>query len=167
MKKLAAVFITLHLCLCAARAHTLSEEVVLVDTDAGLDDLRAVALLLDLPGIDVLAVVTCDGSARADSAAQLVRELLRRLGREKLPVWVGERSTQEPPPWRPLYDALAARLPEPAAATPVSGWRAEIERLLSRPGPPVTVLALGPLTNLAALLEEKPHLSRRLARVVW
>lgn len=151
-----------------APAHTLSEELVLVDTDAGLDDLRAIALLARLPGIEVMGIVTGDGSAAADTGAVLVRAWLRRLGREDIHVFAGKRSSRTPPPWRMLSDALYASLPEnERGKTPPLDWRRELaNRIAAEPGR-ITVLALGPLTNLAELLKADPDLARRLSRVVW
>lgn len=152
----------------AAHSHTLSTDRVLVDTDAGLDDLRAIALLLRLPGIEVAGVVTCDGSARADAGAVLVRALLRRLGRSDIPVWAGTRSHQKPPAWRTLYDRLAERVRQedgPAAEDP--NWREGAERSLSDGHTRATILALGPLSNLAELLSWKPGLAAKVSRIVW
>lgn len=150
------------------RAHTLAEELVLVDTDTGLDDLRAIALLQQLPGIEVTGIITCDGSNAADTGAVLVRAWLRRLGWAGIEVWAGSRSAHPPPPWRPLGSALLASLSEDDKKPgPQVDWRRKVtERLRAAPAR-VTVLALGPLTNVAELLRSDPGLKKRLARIVW
>ena len=66
------------------------ERRIIVDTDAALDDLRALALLFARPHIRVLGIVTSDGSAAPEEGARRVREALRCLGRSGIPIGVGD-----------------------------------------------------------------------------
>jgi len=163
---LAALALTL-LVSVAACAHTGPH--VIVDTDLGADDARALALLLASPYFQVVAVVTTDGASPPEFAATNVCRLLRSLRREDVAVGAGRVLTAPPPPWRTNATALDwPQLGE--AAIPVSGLLdgASLVRLALRAATNrVFYLCLGPLTTLADALESAPELAAQIETVLW
>ena len=141
---------------------------VLVDTDMGLDDVRALALILSDLHQDVKAVVTADGSASPQAAVQNLRRVMQFLGRPDIPLGQGESAKAAPPPWRARSDSLGgAPLPEVPAADPVPASQDVIVRTLEAGPEPLTYICLGPLTNLAAVLTRKPELRQRLRVLLY
>ena len=148
-----------------------------IDTDLGFDDLAAVLTLQHSPhcsidGMSLVAgnaplAVVIDNALRsaacfgwtfpihAGSAAPLFGQLVTAqniLGADAM----ASAGRCLPPERSPLAgghatDALAAYLA--AAGTPGTA--------------PATVLALGPLTNIAVLLQQHPRLAPRIGRLVW
>ena len=79
---------------------------LVVDTDVALDDVRALSLLLQHPGVDLLAVVTSDGGSSPCDGAIRGSRVLETLGRTDDPVGVGRDLGLPPPPWRSVADIL-------------------------------------------------------------
>lgn len=148
---------------------------VVVDTDMGFDDVRALMVLARSPAVDLLAVtVAGNGLARCPAGAVNAAALLDELGRPDVPVACGSRSPIEgsnlaPTAWRDDADALAGMdLPTGAvdeAIADADGVELLVTTLVGA-SRPVTVLTLGPLTNLALALDTEPDLADHVDRVV-
>jgi purine nucleosidase/pyrimidine-specific ribonucleoside hydrolase len=138
---------------------------VLLDCDPGHDD--AVAILLAAgrqDAIDLRAVTTVGGNAELDKVTLNARRVLTLAGVTDVPVAAGAAGPRR----GDLITALdvhgqsgldGADLPEPAVALDPRG---AVELMVDRG--PATVLATGPLTNVAALLEHSPQTVRD---IVW
>lgn len=131
---------------------------VVVDTDVGTDDLIALAYLLCNRRVRVDAVTTVGGLSGARAGAEGVARLLTLSGRPEVPVLAGsEVPIQEtrpfPAEWRKVSEEAPPRFLPPASGVRVDG-SGGIELLARLFGGrhPVTVLALGPLTNVALAL---------------
>lgn len=92
---------------------------VIVDTDAGADDLLALAFLLARRDVAIEAVTIAPGLAHARQGAANVRALLHHAGRADISVHVGRTEPLAgghtfPAEWRADADALAETLALPA-----------------------------------------------------
>ncbi len=145
---------------------------VIIDTDAGSDDLMAIAFLLAHPTVHIEAITIANGLAHVDAGAHNLVRLLELSGRKNIPVFTG-RSTplrghaEFPAQWRKTSDELqgvtlpvAARQPEPKPAAEYF-----LQRLKDR-SHPVRILALGPLTNLAEALQRDPSIAGTIRELV-
>jgi pyrimidine-specific ribonucleoside hydrolase len=139
---------------------------VIVDTDAGADDLMAIAFLLSRPDIHVEAITIVNGMAHVPAGGKNVLRLLALAGRNDIPVFLGRDTplsgNQEfPADVRRSSDELPGiTLPEPkrsAESRDAPGYL--LKRLLDA-AHPVQVLALGPLTNLAEVFSHTPRAAR-------
>jgi pyrimidine-specific ribonucleoside hydrolase len=141
---------------------------VLVDTDMGLDDVRALALILSDPHLDVKAVVTSEGSASPQAGLRNLRRVMQFLGRADIPLGQGEATGAAPPPWRARSDSLGgAPLPKaPAGVTAPTSGSVIMQTLQAGPDK-LTYICLGPLTNLAAVLTRNPELGQRLQALLY
>jgi inosine-uridine nucleoside N-ribohydrolase len=156
----------------AAASASAASTSVIVDTDAGPDDVIAIALLLASPKIRLEAVCIGTGLAHVPAGAENMLRLLELAGRSDVPVYMGRAtpisgSRQFPAEWRRLSDHLAGvtlpkarRAPEPRPATDFLA-----ERLRDR-AHPVDVLALGGLTNLAEAFRAAPGAARGIRQLV-
>jgi inosine-uridine nucleoside N-ribohydrolase len=144
---------------------------VVVDTDLGSEDLIALAFLLSSSDADVLAVtVSGTGEVRCPAGLKVVRGLLAELGHEDVPVACG-RSTPLagdhafPSGWRDAADS-GWGLDLPAGTAPATE-RTAVELLgdvLDREG--VTLVTLGPLTNVAEAFRTHPELAQQVSSVI-
>ncbi len=124
---------------------------VIVDTDAGPDDLMALAYLLAHPGVKIEAVTTVGGVTPPHSGARIILSLLELARATTIPVYAGAVASRRfPGAWTRGSMLLANEL-LPEAADSAQGYDAVtfLRQRLQREQPPVRVLALGPLTNLA------------------
>ena len=145
---------------------------ILIDTDAGSDDLMGIAFLLSQPGVRIEAITIANGLAHPQAGASNVIRLLELAGRRDIPVFAGrteplQGNAEFPYEWRKIADEL------PGVTLPAIQRRPEsrpaanylIERLKQRDRP-VRILALGPLTNLAEALRREPSIAKTIDEMV-
>lgn len=152
----------------ASFAHEVGKVPVIVDTDMALDDARALVLLGRAPRLELVAVLTSDGGSSPCEGASRIHRLLNSLGRSGAPVGVGEPLAAPAPPWREksrMLDELGSG--EAPACDALPGASKLAREALDRSHSPVTWVVLGPMTNLASLLERHPELESRLQAVYY
>ncbi len=134
-----------------------TEHVTIVDTDMGLDDVRAILALLADSEIAPRAIITVEGSASIGKGTDNLIGLLEEFGAGEVHVYRGAGYPDiEPPPWRGTANSLAGNpFPPPRAMTAAEGGPDRLHALVADSHEEVTYLALGPLRNLALL--EKRH----------
>ncbi|MCC6906163.1 MAG: nucleoside hydrolase [Anaerolineae bacterium] len=146
---------------------------VIIDTDMASDDWMAILYLLESPNADVKAItVTATGEAHARPGTLNALRLLELTGKREAVVACGRETPLRgshcwPLIVRVVMDArLGLRLPRtrlrPAARTAV----ATLIDLLRGSSEPLTILALGPLTNIAEAILEAPDIAGRIASIV-
>lgn len=127
---------------------------MVIDTDPGVDDLVALALAARSPEVDLVAVTTSYGNASLSATTRNARELLRLAGRPDVPVLPGAAA----PLRRRARTAPVRHGPQGAGDAPVPPSRRVLpgprvlRQVLAAQAEPVTLVTMGPLTNLAAAL---------------
>lgn len=144
---------------------------LILDVDTGIDDALALLYACASPDAELLAVTCVAGNVGLTQVAANTLAVLELAGRSDVPVHLGaERPLLKPLVTTPETHGPAgighALLP-PAARARESGHAADriIELARSRPGE-ITLVTLGPLTNLALALEREPMLPVLLRRLV-
>ena len=152
------------LCMLTASAAPIP---VFLDTDIGddIDDALALALAVQSPELRVLGISTVlqQGERRAD----LTYKILRDYGRTDIPVGIGAEQTLLGKVSSEVVRqtiALGTSDVQPAADRR-NGLRLMIDTILQSPEK-VTLLAYGPLTNVALALRQEPLLRTKLERIV-
>lgn len=132
---------------------------LIVDTDCGTDDLLALTYLIAHPSIEIEAIVTVRGLASARQGAINLTKVLTRLGVANIPIHSGSEAPlgefrKFPLSWVTKTESLdTLRLPAPMfEISTVSAGEFYRRRLIEPSG--ATILALGPLTNLALALDD-------------
>ena len=133
---------------------------ILVDTDIGtdIDDAFALALVARSPELDLLGVTTVSGDTHA--RARLAAKLLWESGLRRVPVVAGEPG--RPLPIEQTRWADDFKSPQLRPGSAVDFLDATLRR---RPGK-TTIVAIGPLTNIAALLQKDPAIARKIDQLV-
>lgn len=145
----------------------------IIDTDVALDDWMAILYLLSSPQVDVRAItVVATGEAHAGPGVRTIQGLLALTHTRGVHVAVG-RSTplrgQQAFPrlMRLAMDVrLLLRLPKTLEPASKLDAAALLTQEITASPQPVTVVALGPLTNLAEALLATPALADKIARIV-
>ena len=138
---------------------------VIFDTDPGVDDAMALCLLVRSPQLELLGVSTVHGNADIDTVTRNALFLKDRLG-FSAPVAQGSGVTLTNKQGQ--QNGLGGIVvPERPVAVP-DGRRAHRMMIdLIRENPhEVTILAVGPLTNLARALDKDPEIARLAQGVV-
>lgn len=129
------------------------KEKLIIDTDPAIsiplrdvDDGLAIAMALNSPELEVVGLTLTYGNAGLRSVKRSARRLMKAAGREDVPVLTGARSRRDLG-----KDTDASRFIE--------------ETLNEKPGE-VSLLTLGPLTNVARAEKNSPGTLRNARRVV-
>jgi len=144
---------------------------VVWDMDPGIDDALALILALKSPEVEILGITTVAGNASLEMTSANARRVLEYFEIESIPVAMGA----EHPLTRPLEDALDYHgsdglgncgLPAPRLPPhPDKAWDFLARLVLDTPDE-ITLMATGPLTNVAHALKLHPELPRHLASLV-
>jgi pyrimidine-specific ribonucleoside hydrolase len=145
---------------------------LVIDTDPGIDDALAILLALASPEVDLRLVTTVHGNVDLAQTTENALRVLHLAGRSDVPVAAGAaESLVHPQPERAGNVHGLAGLggvelaPSPARADPRPAVVAMAELLMTS-SEPVTVAAVGPLTNVALLLRVFPEAAARIGRLV-
>jgi purine nucleosidase len=144
---------------------------VIIDCDPGIDDALALLLAAGSPELDLLAVTTVAGNRRAHITSRNARRILDLAGKTAIPVHAGAAM--------PLGHAQArcnlvhgedglggVDICEPSALHDGPAAVRIVQCLLDQPEHSVTVIAIGPLTNLALAEALSPGILRRAHRLL-
>ena len=142
---------------------------VLIDTDPGTDDVLALILALNSPNIQILGFTTVAGNASLGQTTRNALRVLEYMGRTDIPV---HRGASRPLKGRFSYAyfyhgpaGLTVRLPIPQTKpSPLSARRAIVDAAKADPGE-VTLITLGPLTNVARAIQDEPSLPTLLKEI--
>ena len=144
---------------------------IILDVDTGTDDAVAIGLAVRSAAVELLAVTTVAGNVSLPHTTDNTLRVLHHLGATETPVHAGCSR----PLARPLRDAAnifgesglgTLLLPEsPAAPRYPSAPQLIVDRVLAEPGA-ITLVCVGPLTNLAAAIALEPRLPDLIAGLV-
>ncbi len=146
-----------------------SKHQVIFDTDIGtdVDDILALGVLLGSPDeIDLVGVTTVYGDV--DLRARMVLKLLQLRGRDDVAVHTGisDPLMKLDPVYWPGHEGVGL-LEDDDDLPPASGTHAVdflIETVLANPGE-ITLLAVGPLTNVASAVIREPRFATSLRKL--
>lgn len=167
MKKFPAIFVWIVFLLSAlspsevcAQKKT-SPEKIIIDTDIGddIDDAFALALALQSPEFEILGIST--GFGDTEARARIVDRMLGEAGRTEIPVLAGTPTqTKNEMPQRAYGEHGSFVKKTHAAAVPFL-----LEQIRKYPGQ-ITLVAIGPLMNVGALIDQDAETFKKLKRVV-
>jgi inosine-uridine nucleoside N-ribohydrolase len=140
---------------------------ILLDTDIGsdIDDAVALAYLLRQPHAEIVGITTVTGEPRRRAA--LADYICRAAGREDVPIHSGAAAPLLVPQIQPAVPqaAILGSEPYPREFAPNSAVEFMQSAIRRRPGE-ITLLAIGPLTNIALLFSLYPDIPAMLKQVV-
>lgn len=132
---------------------------VIIDCDPGIDDSLAIMLALSLPEIEVLGITIVCGNSPTEMGAGNAAKVLRQMNRLDIPVYLGERTPLKRDYVNALdthgADGLGESFLEPVAEfVPHEDAVSFMEQTILTTH--CSVIALGPMTNLAKLIQKNP-----------
>ena len=136
---------------------------IIIDTDPGVDDALAIFLALKSPEVQVEAITPVAGNVPLDLTLPNALRLLEIAGRPDIPVAAGASS----PLKRRLVTAAyvhgnnglaGVEFPEPRIKPVAESAQQLIRRIVRQSPGEVSIIAIGPLTNLALAFRDYPEL---------
>ena len=148
---------------------------IIMDVDVGIDDAIAMCLALGNERFDVLGFTTTFGNRKVDVTTENTLKILELVGRTDIPVAKGAPRPMvkeyNPPEFSIVhgFDGLgdmADPLPKPAIR-PIEKSAVEfMADTLRESDEPITIVPVGPMTNIATLVMTHPELMPKIKEVV-
>jgi len=137
-----------------------SKSKIILDTDIGddIDDAWALGFVISYQGFAPLGITVTHGNTPA--RAKIACKLLHVTRRDDIPVFVGRKTNDKVFQQYSWAEDFTAKRPEKKSAADFI-----VETVKRYPGE-VTLLAVGPLQNIADALRKEPNLGKYVKRVV-
>lgn len=141
---------------------------IIIDTDPGHDDAMALMLACKSPEFEVLAVTTVAGNSTIENTTRNARFILGEIGADKVPVFSGAAR----PIKRELVKAVVHGTSglegiDPQNEPRLTGDAVEqILRIVKKNPGEITIVTLGPLTNIAQAIKKDPETMRLVKQIV-
>ncbi|XP_042178758.1 inosine-uridine preferring nucleoside hydrolase isoform X3 [Oncorhynchus tshawytscha] len=162
-----------HGLICFSTA-TMAQKLVIIDTDAGIDDAQAIMMAVAAPSLQILGITCCFGNTDVDNVCQNVLLVLSVCEHTQIPVFQGAagplvgatKAFSDHFGTDGLGDVLEDRDPQ---------WKEKLQRehavnamirLVATNPKQVSLVALGPLTNLALAIRLDPSFQQNLKELV-
>ncbi|MGF1675820.1 MAG: nucleoside hydrolase [Rivularia sp. (in: cyanobacteria)] len=152
----------------------MSKQLVLMDHDGGVDDYLATMLLMTMDNVQPLGVVVTAADCYAQPAVNSTRKILDLMGFSDIPV--AESKVRGINSFPNLYrrdsfvvDHFPILNQQEIITTPLIDEPGEdfTVKVLQQAPEPVTIMATGPLTNIATALQKAPEIETKIQRIVW
>ena len=170
LKRYVFVFLLVLLCVLSPFGHAHTYKVsAIIDTDMALDDIRALAMVLNSGWIDVPLIVCSDGAVSPQTGCRNLRILLEYFEKRDTDIVAGRTLGKPAPPWRSWSENL--NWPESSTitieTTKIPSATDAILKTLNKSSEQVIYLCLGPLTNLADAIRRDPTVKEKISRVIF
>lgn len=146
---------------------------LIIDTDAGIDDAQAIMLALTAPGVIVEAITTVTGNVHVDKVVHNVFTVLDVM-KAVVPVYRGAELPLLPGYWQPEVrvhgeDGLGDYRHHPPRRFAVEAGpaAAALVRLADSAPGALTLVGLGPMTNIALACKLDAGFARKIKRFVY
>jgi len=151
--------------------HIQPAQPVIFDTDMAHEDMFAALFLLSHPNVDVRAItVSGTGEAHCGPGVSNALGLVALSGHENIPVACGRETPLAgdhvfPAEWRQAADeAYGVEIPAGGDASDLSASDLIID-LLQKSNEAMTIVAVGPLTNIADALQKAPEINAKIKEI--
>jgi pyrimidine-specific ribonucleoside hydrolase len=136
---------------------------IIIDTDCGMDDYRAITLLLSRPEFEIHAIIVSEGSVLINEGASKVKSLLHDFGADTIPVITGLKTNGTPPPWRDfnkktLWGHYHGKTDQISF---------DFFKYTGNEDGLFTFISLGTLTSANVLMNDYPGFFKKINRVIW
>ena len=142
---------------------------IVIDCDPGIDDSLALMLALASPELNIAGITTVSGNVPVDMGTENAAKVLNWMERTDIPIYKGEAV----PLKRKYIDAMDTHGRDGMGESfyPEVSWPKQnkdavefLEELLEKEK--ISIIALGPMTNLASLFLKRPDLIEQIDELV-
>lgn len=166
MKRFCSIIFSLFITLALSSHPWKPAHYVIVDTDGGVDDLRAITMLLASPDVRVLAITVSPGALSAENAYIKVKSLLNSFYHEGIPVGInrisGYKSQEFPVALQTIWGDESGIDPEMAA-----DFKSVISDVLSAEKTKISFICLGSMSTARQALRNIPAFGKQLIDFIW
>lgn len=141
---------------------------IIIDTDPGHDDALALMLAARCDAFDIRAITTVAGNSSIENTTRNARYVLKLLDKEDIPIYSGAAA----PLTQPLIQAVVHGKSglagiDPSNEPELTGDAVDrIIDIVKTSQKPITIITLGPLTNIAQAIQKAPDTLMSVERIV-
>jgi len=141
---------------------------IIIDTDPGHDDAMAIMLAVKSDVFNIMAITTVSGNSTIENTTRNARFILQVLGTEDITVYSGA----EKPLKQDLIQAVVHGKSGLEGIDPTNSAKLTnnaVEKIISiiKENPEeVTIVTLGPLTNIASAIQKDPSTMKKVKEIV-
>jgi len=139
---------------------------VIIDTDGGIDDIRAISMLLASPDVRVLAITISPGALSYGSAYRKVKSLLNSYYHNGLPVGINRNSGFKSPSFQ-LAEKSIWGTEDNIDEKMAPDSKTVISHVLSAEKTKISFICLGGMSTAAEALNEIPEFSLQVKEIIW
>lgn len=148
---------------------------MILDLDTGIDDSMALAYVLGNKEIDLIGVVCSYGNVETEVGARNVLNLLELLGREDIPVFLGEKQAMNKNEFTRLAVSKRIHGENGVGNIKLSESNRHVEKMngiefyqqaIIEYEKELTIVTTGPLTNLGVLLTQFSEIKNHMGKVI-
>ncbi len=144
---------------------------LILDCDPGHDDMAAIILAACSEELELLGITAVAGNQTVDKTYKNARAVCTLVGRSDIPVFRGcstplVRDLVTAPHIHGKSGLDGSTLPEPEGVEPKLHAVDWLRKTLAGSGEPVTLIATGPLTNVAMLMIQEPGVKKKISNLV-
>jgi len=139
---------------------------VIIDTDGGIDDMKAITMLLASPDVRVLAVTVSSGSLTSGQAYIKVKSLLNSFYHEGIPVGINRISKFKSPEFPVALNTIwgdETGLDEKDEPDHLN----LIAKILSAEKTKITFICLGSMSTAASAIKDVPIFKKQVNQIIW
>lgn len=147
-------------------AHKRAKYNIVIDTDAGVDDFRALTYFLASKEFNINCITTVDGILDPNTGANYISQLLQKYHHEGIPLGSGINNKASKkfekhalPLWQKMF--------------PENGTSAFVNAIdllnfsISNESGKTIIIAAGPLSNIADLIKQHPEILPKIDMILW
>ena len=145
---------------------------IIIDSDPGIDDTMAIFFALNSPEIDLLGLTTVYGNTSTEKGTINALKILEIASRTDIPVYAGAI--------KPLENEYTGKgefvhghdgqgntnLEPPKSKTGIGSAVDFLEKAIKENPGEVTLVPIGPLTNIAQLLLNNPEIAKDIKEII-
>ena len=149
---------------------------MILDLDTGIDDAMALALALSDPNIELIGVVTVFGNVSRDTSIENTLALLDILGHSEIPVYggattqLGQKDVYQPNDAGKLIHGTNGLgnviIPKSKRTVEKQDGVDFMIESAKKHGKDLYIVATGPLTNMAAVIQKDPTFGQQVGKIV-
>ncbi len=139
---------------------------IIIDTDAGIDDMKAISMFLASPDVRVLAITVSPGVLDAQTAYIKVKSMLNGYYHEGIPVGINKSCSYKSPVFPPALNAVWGD-EKPVKEDDPAECIALMNEIVEQEKNRIIMVCLGGLSTASAALSDIPQFKNMIKQIIW
>ena len=166
MKRILIIIIGLTLSLSLYSHPWKPSHYVIIDTDGGIDDIRAIAMLLASPDVRVLAITISPGALSTENVYIKIKSLLNSFWHEGIPVGINRSCKFSSPDFPVALNTLWGD-ERGLEAKNEADCISVIKDVLSNESTKVSFICFGGMSTVSMAMKEIPVFRKQVKEIIW